>query len=49
VSHGRDLPRRTGLGRVMANRPTPHLSQGSVNLRNRGVFPVFVLHVVTVG
>src|SRR5262245_21928754 len=29
--------------------PTPHLSQGSVNLRNRGVSPAFALHVVTVG
>src|SRR5215813_11396670 len=29
--------------------PTPRLLQGSVNLRNRGVFRVFALHVVTVG
>jgi hypothetical protein len=36
-------------GRVMAIGPTPHLSHGSVNLRNRSVLSVFALHVVTVG
>src|SRR5262249_43240508 len=36
-------------GRVMAITPTPHLSHGSVNLRNRSVLSVFALHVVTVG
>jgi len=45
---GRGLPRPAGRP-AMANWPTPHLSQGSVNLRNRGVFPVFALHVVTIG
>ena len=36
-------------GRGMAIGPAPHLSHGSVNLRNRSVLSVFALHVVTVG